>query len=80
MSLLQKAFRGNIEPRPDPTKQEPLSIGENSDLLKFLTVVEIETILRTLSTSTCPVKDIEVIYSGIYKLQVLRDKIVINGK
>lgn len=40
-----------------------------------LTLIEVDAIIRALSTSHFPTKDIEVLYNGIYKLQELRKRL-----
>jgi hypothetical protein len=54
---------------------------ENSvdPLLNYFTPTEIESILSTLNNSTFYTKQIETLYSGIYKLQLLLQKLKENG-
>lgn len=55
-------------PLKQPAKPEPS--------IEF-TLSEVDAIIRALSTSHFPTKDIEILYGGIYKLQELRKQL--NG-
>ena len=57
----------NTPINPSPTKQP---------VIEF-TLDEVDAIIRALSTSHFPTKDIETLYGGIYKLQELRKQL--NG-
>jgi len=44
------------------------------------TLVEVDAVIRALSTSHFPTKDIESLYGGIYKLQELRKRLEDDSK
>ena len=65
--------RSRLSPSQPPVKENS---PESSDIPKLdITFGEIDVVLRALSTSHFPVKDIDVLYTAIYKLQELRQKI-----
>lgn len=57
-----------------PIKSPP--VVKQQPVIDF-TLDEVDAIIRALSTSHFPTKDIEILYGGIYKLQELRKQL--NG-